>query len=108
MEQGTENLERSAKLAFQPRLSLGIPLFSQVLDLIISYFADGRYPADKLEAALREALGSDQNILDCSKATETGTRVGLPVTTIRDTSICVFTNYNGVGTRPRDCGKVII
>jgi hypothetical protein len=108
VEQCTEDLERFAKLAFQPRPSLGIPLISQILDFIISYFADGRYPADNLEAALREAFGSDRSILDCSKATETGTRVGLPVTTIRDTSICVFTNYNGVGTRPRDCGKIIV
>jgi len=108
VKQATENLERCAKLAFQRRPSLGIPLISQTLDFIISYFTDCRYPADKLEAVLREALGSYQNILDCSKATETGTRVGLPVTTIRDTSICVFTNYNGVGTRPRDCGKVIV
>lgn len=37
-----------------------------------------------------------------------GTRVGLPVTTIRDTSTCTFKNYNGIGTRPRGSGKILI
>ncbi|KAH7393734.1 patatin-like phospholipase-like protein [Cadophora sp. MPI-SDFR-AT-0126] len=109
IEQATENLERYAELAFQPRSiwNTDIPLvsqFLQVIDFIISYLADSRYSADNLEAALREAFGSNRSLLDYSTATRTGTCVGVPVTTIRDTSICVFTNYNGVGTRSRDCG----
>lgn len=101
-----EQLEPLAKFAFQPRASSGIPILSPLLNFLISFFADARYPADNLEAALQEAFGSGRSILDCSKATAAGTRVGLPVTTIRDTSTCIFTNYNGVGTRPRGSGKI--
>ncbi|CZS94309.1 related to calcium-independent phospholipase A2 [Rhynchosporium graminicola] len=106
IEQATENLEHYAELAFQPRSLwnteiLLISQFLQVIDFMISYLADSRYSADNLEAALREAFGSNRSMLDYSNATRIGTCVGLPVTTIRDTSIYVFTNYNGVGTRSR-------
>jgi hypothetical protein len=74
--------------------------------VLISYFADGRYPVENLEAALQDAFGSKRSILDCSKATATGARVGFPVTTIHETSTCIFTNYNAVGTRPRKSGKL--
>ncbi|XMA20309.1 hypothetical protein WAI453_013100 [Rhynchosporium graminicola] len=111
IEQATENLEHYAELAFQPRSLwnteiLLISQFLQVIDFMISYLADSRYSADNLEAALREAFGSNRSMLDYSNATRIGTCVGLPVTTIRDTSIYVFTNYNGVGTRSRNCGMV--
>lgn len=36
--------------------------------------------------------------MDCSKASEMGAMIGMPVTTI-DASACVFTNYNGIGKR---------
>lgn len=100
-----ERFEQLARLAFQPRPSPGIPIISHIVDSLVSLFADGRYPADNLEAALQETFGRDRSILDCSRATATGARVGLPVTTIRDVSTCVFTNYNGVGKRSSRCGK---
>jgi hypothetical protein len=78
VEQLIERLERFAKLAFQPRPSAGIPF----LDFLVWFFADGRYPADNLDASLREEFGSDRSILDCSRVTAAGTRVDLPVTTI--------------------------
>lgn len=101
----TESFERLAKLAFQPRPSLMIPMISPLVDFLVSFFADARYSADNLEAALQATFGRDRSILDCSRATTSGTRIGLPVTTIRDLSTCVFTNYNGVGTRAPGCGK---
>jgi hypothetical protein len=107
VQQCTEIFERLARVAFQPRPSSGIPIISKFLDFLISFFSDARYPADNLEAALQDAFGRDRSILDCSKATAAGTRVGLPVTTIRDTSTCIFTNYNGVGMRPRGSGRML-
>ncbi len=105
MEQCIERFEDLVKFAFRPRASFCLPLVSRILQFIVSFFADGRYPAENLEVALQETFGSDRSILDCSKATATGTRIGLPVTTIDDASTCVFMNYNGIGTRPLDCGE---
>lgn len=100
VEQCIERFEALATIAFQPRPSSRLPLFSWMID----FFADGRYAAHNLESALKEAFGKHRSILECSRATASGTRVGLPVTTIRGTSTCIFTNYNGVGTRSPGCG----
>jgi hypothetical protein len=97
--------ERLSKFAFQPRFFFNIPIISHVLNLFFSYFFDGRYSADNLEAALQEVFGNNRSLIDFSRATAAGTRVGFPVTTIQDTSTCVFTNYNGIGKRPEGCGK---
>ncbi len=45
-------------------------------------------------------------ILDNSHATAMGTKVGIPVTTVLETDPCIFTNYNGAGPRPQDCGTL--
>ncbi|TGO90888.1 hypothetical protein BPOR_0047g00110 [Botrytis porri] len=110
IEKCIERAEHFAKFTFQPRLISkipafipGIPGFSVLASFLISYFADGCYSAEHLEAILQEEFGRERSILDCSNATATGTRIGIPVTTIQDTSTCIFTNYNAIGTRSEKC-----
>ena len=114
IEKCIERAENFAKFAFQPRLVSRIPAFipkipglSAFVSFLISYFADGCYSADYLEKILQEEFGKERSILDCSNATATGTRIGIPVTTIQDTTTCIFTNYNAIGTRPLKCGKLM-
>ena len=105
IEQSTKTFEELAKVAFKPRKVLNIPFLSRIHELLKTYLADGLYPAENIEAALKEVFGVDRSILDCSHATSIGTRVGLPVATIREPLSCIFTNYNGVGSREQDQGK---
>ena len=104
--------ERLAIFAFEPRFFFKFPMFPRALNLSLSiffsYIFDGRYSADNLEAALQEVFGNNRSLIDFSRATAAGTRVGLPVTTIQDTSTCIFTNYNGTGKRPERCGNIPI
>ncbi|KAI9767708.1 MAG: hypothetical protein M1839_004369 [Geoglossum umbratile] len=102
IDESTETFEKLAKLAFKRRRVLDIPLLSRVQEFVVSYLFDGIYPAKNIEAALKEVFGVDKSILDCSHATSIGTRVGVPVATIREPSCCIFTNYNGVGIRDQD------
>jgi hypothetical protein len=97
--------ERLAKVAFRPRRVSCIPIISHIQKFLISYLADGVYPTENIESALKEVFGSERSILDYSYATSIGAKIGLPVTTIRDTLPCIFTNYNGVGNREQNCGK---
>jgi hypothetical protein len=100
IEESTDTFERLAKVAFTPRTVSKIPIFCNFIELLISYFADGLYAPEKIEAALKQVFGNDRSILDVSHATTTGTRVGLPVATVGGTPFRgVFTNYNGVGER---------
>jgi hypothetical protein len=121
----TEAFTKLAELAFKPRQVLNIPIISTILSPILSripilsrlrllssiyvllksFRADSLYPAENIEAALKAVFGTDKSILDYSHATSIGTRVGLPVATVREPSCCIFTNYNGVGTREQDQGR---
>lgn len=93
---------------FQRRVSLNIPFLSRAFELTASCLADGLYSAGNLEAVVKDALGADKHILQTSYATSTGTRVGLPVTTVsRHPSYRVFTNYNGVGSRDHEMGEFL-
>lgn len=108
IDDSTEAFEKLAKRAFKRRKVLGIPFFSRIQEVLLSYFADGLYPAKNIEAALKEVFGAGRSILDSSYATSAGTRIGLPVATIQEKPSCrIFTNYNGVGERDQDQGKVV-
>jgi hypothetical protein len=107
IDQSTDTFEKFAKLAFQRRKVLNLPFVPRIVDLLISYLADGIYPPKNIEAALKQIFGADRSILDYSHATTTGTRVGLPVATADEKpSSRIFTNYNGVGERIKEQGML--
>jgi len=119
IDDSTEAFTELADLAFKPR-QVFIPIISNILSripilsrirllssicvLLKAFRADSLYPAENIEAALQTVFGKEKTILDYSHATSIGTRVGLPVATIREPTSCIFTNYNGVGTRGPDQG----
>jgi hypothetical protein len=101
----TEVFEKLANLAFGRKKFLNIPL-PTIVELLISFFADGLYKSENLEAALKQVFGTERSILDYSYATSRGTRVGLPVATVHGKPSCrIFTNYNGVGDRTGNRGN---
>lgn len=105
IDDSTEAFEKLAKLAFQRRKVLNIPFLKRTLEFLMAYFADGLYPPENIEAALKQVFGT-KSVLNYSHATSTGTLVGLPAATVHDKPSChIFTNYNGVGERGKhqDC-----
>ncbi|KAL5866372.1 hypothetical protein ACKVWC_011516 [Pyricularia oryzae] len=90
--------------AFQPRANLKIPFVSAVLQFLISIICDGRYPPKNLESVLQRVFGG-KGILDSSAGAEMGIFAGITVTSTKDTSASVFTNYNAVGNRKDHCGE---
>lgn len=107
MDDYAGSFQSLAKKAFKPRGLSQIPILSRIQKLLVSYLAESLYLADNLETDLKETFGDDSSILDYSYATTIGAKTGLPVTTIPETSSCIFTYYNGVGTRTKDCGKLL-
>lgn len=111
----TEVFTKLVDLTFKPR-QVSIPIISNILSPILSYIrlipsiyvllkafrADSLYLAENIKTVLQAVFRKEKTILDYSHATSIGTRVGLPVTTIREPSSCIFTNYNSVGTRGLD------
>ena len=95
--------ESLAKEAFKPRGVLHVPILSYIQRLVVWYLSDSLYSADNLKAALKKTFTSDKSIFDCSYVTGIGAKLNFPVITVSETSSCIFTNYNGVGTHASDC-----
>ncbi|KAI1839796.1 hypothetical protein JX266_013990, partial [Neoarthrinium moseri] len=56
-----------------------------------------RYSSESLEIILQKTLGS-RSIMAFPCAAAFGTKLGIPVTTIRDATACVFTSYIGIAS----------
>lgn len=106
IDKSSDRFDKLAKLVFKGRKGLGIPYISHLQQLMVSYFTDGLYEANNIEAALKEVFGAQESILDYSHATSSGTGIGLPVATVEGKPFCrIFTNYNGVGVREQNKGE---
>ncbi|KAL5324766.1 hypothetical protein ACEPPN_005883 [Leptodophora sp. 'Broadleaf-Isolate-01'] len=53
IDESTESFKKLAKVAFKRRKVLDIPFLSRVHELLMSYLANGLYPAENIEAALQ-------------------------------------------------------
>lgn len=105
LEESIQTFSEMAGRVFKRRVSFHIPLISRIVEMALSYFTDGLYPARNVDAVLKDWV-TNKSILDCSYATSTGTKLGLPVATVSNhPSYRFFTNYNGVGERDSDQGK---
>jgi hypothetical protein len=82
IEKSSEMFKKLAQLAFKRRKVLNIPLFSRVLELVVSYFTNGLYLAKNIEAALKGVFSTKRSILNYSYTTLIGTKISLPVTTV--------------------------
>ncbi|KAF1965189.1 FabD/lysophospholipase-like protein [Bimuria novae-zelandiae CBS 107.79] len=108
LEESIQTFSEMAGRVFKRRVSFHIPLISRMVEIALSYFTDGLYPAKNVDAVLKDWV-TNKSILDCSYATSTGTKLGLPVATVSNhPSYRFFTNYNGVGERDGDQEKAII
>ena len=107
----TESIQKFPDMmerTFKRRTSLRIPFLSRAFELTASCIADGLYQARNIESVLKETFGADRTILACSHATTTGTKIGFPVATVsKHPSYRIFTNYNGIGRRAEELGRLI-
>jgi hypothetical protein len=72
----------------------------------VSIFTDCVYPAENINSALKTAFGCEQGLLELPQTAALGIRVGIPVATVRGSSLCLFTSYNGTDRRKGDLGSL--
>lgn len=68
------------------------------------WLSDGCYDVFTLEATLKNCFGLTRRMFDAPISTS-GIKVGVTASTISDASSFVFSNYNGLGTRTKECGR---
>jgi hypothetical protein len=68
-------------------------------DFLVSWFVDSRHDGSLLEKTLQENFGVSRRLFDVSLACPSGVKIGVTATTISDSTLCIFSNYNGNGKR---------
>ncbi|MCJ1473164.1 hypothetical protein MMC13_001815 [Lambiella insularis] len=67
------------------------------------WLSDGYYSVEALEKCLQDTFGMHRRMFD-SLDVVSGTKVAVTASTISNASCYVFSNYNGLGRREKDCG----
>jgi len=68
----------------------------------MSLARDSRYSSSGITRALTSAFGSTSSLFDLPAR---GTKLAVVATKNKDSSTCIFTNYNGPGARSPNCGE---
>ncbi|KAL8802034.1 MAG: hypothetical protein Q9200_006728, partial [Gallowayella weberi] len=71
--------------------------------LLKCWLTDGYYNVDAVEAAMKASFGPLERMFGTSQSPY-GTKVAVTATSISDASPVLFSNYNGLTTRAKDCG----
>ncbi|KAL6716956.1 hypothetical protein ACLMJK_004869 [Lecanora helva] len=89
---------------FGIHMTQGSGLLPRLRDWFRCWLSDGCYDVGALEASLKDVFGDDQRMFDINRSGPSSTKVAVTATTLSDASTYIFSNYNGVGTRGRECG----
>lgn len=98
----TKLYESLASKIFKKRFRHKIPLISLLLCLLDIPI----YAVRAAKEAFIKAYSADATLLNPSFGLLIGTRVVLPVATVRDTLLIAFTNYNGAGDNRMRLGQL--
>ena len=80
-------------------------IFRYLRHFLRSWYFDGYYDSIALEASLKANLENGTRMFGYQSGVF-ATKVGVTAATIGDASPIIFTNYNGSGTRKKDCGEI--
>jgi len=86
---------------------LNISVVSCLHKLAVFIFADGLYSVENIKTALKEVFSTDRSILNSSYATSIEVKIDVSVIIIQDSSYCMFTNYNNIGSQQQTQGTLI-
>ena len=81
--------------------------FHSVRRFLKCWLTDGCYDVEVLESLLKENFGDHRRVFD-SPQPNSGAKVAVTATTISNAFPFVFSNYNGVGSRHSDSGKLML
>ncbi|KAK6436023.1 hypothetical protein LTR95_007787 [Oleoguttula sp. CCFEE 5521] len=79
-------------------------LIGRIQQLFVSYLRDCQYSSSAIEESFQSAFGKDVQLFN---PLPDDTKVAITTTTAKDTSACIFSNYNGP-ERPSDNGYTLL
>jgi hypothetical protein len=116
IEKCIDDFERSSRLAFKERRILSflhpllerMPSAAGIVQFAISLLVDSVYSADSIERVHREIYGPSRSIVNSQATAELGAALGVTLTSVDDVNTFIVTNYNGIGERRIDDGRLFL
>jgi hypothetical protein len=102
VDEASEKFKTLAQRIFPPRPSRQT-LFGQSWDFLASWLADSRHDSDVLDEALKRAFGSSKRLFAPTGPLPSGIRIALTASQVEDGSLCLLSNYRGVGRSGVSC-----
>ena len=101
----TTLFEVLTKKFFRQRRSTDQTFFGSFRHALKCWLQDGRYNVSTLESCLKETFGPHSRMFDSVSNEITRAKVAVTASNISDASAYVFSNYNGLGQRAKECGR---
>ncbi|KAF5528875.1 patatin phospholipase, partial [Fusarium mexicanum] len=92
VERCTIEFEQLARMAFRPNLLPPLPGANWIRSILL----DSMYAESNIETPLKTAFG-DGVLTEAPYAKRVGSKIGVLTATVVRPSLCLFTNYNGIG-----------
>lgn len=93
-----------ARNIFPSRLGIKHSILTTIRVFFSWYLADGRYDALLLEDILKQNLGT-RPLFESVGPRPSGMKIAVTATTISNATLCLFSNYNGVGSYGKDFSR---
>ena len=102
------SLERFKKLSNRifPRRSYScFALPRQLIDWLSWWFSDNKYDSGVLKDVVQDAFGIRQRLFDAESQHQSGIKISITATTVSNSKLRLFTNYNEVSRKRQGRGK---
>ncbi|KAK3063067.1 hypothetical protein LTS18_002815, partial [Coniosporium uncinatum] len=96
-----EVFDQLAKRTFSKRALSAGPISRRIPTFMATWLKDGKYDPRPFESCLLEAFGEGRRMFDAADGAVSGTKVAVTAVTTRHSKLCILSNYNGLGPRPR-------
>lgn len=80
-------------------------LWWKLRGLVNGLIRDSMYDWQLLEEYLQDSFGRERCLFDGANSERSGVRLAVTATSIADSSVFLFANYNASDTRKPDCGR---
>jgi hypothetical protein len=110
IEECIETFNELAKKVFARHSALSSSVLSRFRGLLSSLLTDSLYGATEMEASVQRAYGEHTRLFGAPEGSliTSGSKYAVTTMSVSESKLCLLTNYNGMGTRRKDCGKAII
>lgn len=107
LDASIERFHNFADRIFPPKIYGFLSVCRRVVDWLVWWFSDNKYDSGTLEDVVQKEFGVRQRLFDFYSQPRTGTKIAVTTSTVSNSQLRLFTNYNGVARCRQGKGTAI-